>query len=74
MRRFGEKLRTLRTQRGMTMRELALALGLSASSHSYISETEAGKRTPKLDFVLKVAQFFDVTLDQLARDDLDLEP
>lgn len=57
----------------MSMRELAIALGYSASSHSYISETEAGKRTPKIDFVLKVAQFFDVTPDQLVRDDLELE-
>jgi transcriptional regulator with XRE-family HTH domain len=73
MRRFGEKLRTLRTQRGMTVRELAVALGYAASSNSYISETETGKRTPKIEFVLKVAQFFGVSTDQLVRDDIELD-
>lgn len=73
MRRFGEKLRLLRTRRDMTVRELAVALGYAASSNSYISETETGKRTPKIDFVLKVALFFGVSTDQLVRDDLDLD-
>jgi transcriptional regulator with XRE-family HTH domain len=73
MQRFGEKLRRLRTQHGLTVRELAVALGYSAKSNSYISETETGKRRPKIEFVLKVAQFFGVTMDQLTRDDLDLD-
>src|SRR5262245_3088746 len=73
MQRFGEKLRTLRTRRGMTVRELAVALGYAASSHSYISEAETGKRVPKTQFVLKVAQFFSVTTDQLLRDDIELD-
>jgi transcriptional regulator with XRE-family HTH domain len=73
MQRFGEKLRRLRMQRGMTVRELAVALGYSAKSNSYISETETGKRRPKIEFVLKVAQFFGVTMDQLTRDDMDLD-
>ncbi|MCG8349406.1 MAG: helix-turn-helix domain-containing protein [Chloroflexales bacterium] len=49
MQRFGEKLRTLRLQREMPVRELAIALGYAASSHSYISETETGKRNPKVE-------------------------
>ena len=73
MQRFGEKLRRLRTHRGMTVRELAVALGYSANSNSYISETETGKRRPKIEFVLKVAQFFGVSMDQLTRDDLELD-
>jgi transcriptional regulator with XRE-family HTH domain len=73
MQRFGEKLRRLRMQRGMTVRELAVALGYSAKSNSYISETETGKRRPKIEFVLKVAQFFGVTMDQLTRDDIELD-
>ena len=55
------------------MRELAVALGYSANSNSYISETETGKRRPKIEFVLKVAQFFGVSMDQLTRDDLELD-
>jgi transcriptional regulator with XRE-family HTH domain len=61
MQRFGEKLRRLRMQRGLTVRELAVALGYSAKSNSYISETETGKRRPKIEFVLKVAHYFGVT-------------
>jgi len=72
MQRLGEKMRTLRERRGLTMRGLAIALGYPASNSSYISDVEHGKRMPKADFLLKVADFFDVTLDQLARDELEV--
>jgi transcriptional regulator with XRE-family HTH domain len=72
MQRLGEKLRTLRERQGMTLRELAVALGYPASNNSYISDVENGKRMPKADFLLKVANLFNVTLDQLARDELDV--
>jgi transcriptional regulator with XRE-family HTH domain len=71
MQRFGEKLRTLRKRHGMTVRELAEALGYSG--HSHISEVETSKREPKVGFVLKIADFFQVTTDQLLRDDVELE-
>ena len=71
MQRFGEKLRTLRLRRGMTLRELAEALGYTA--HGHISEMESGKRIPKVSLVLKVATLFGVSMDQLTRDDLDLD-
>jgi transcriptional regulator with XRE-family HTH domain len=70
MQRFGEKLRSLRTGRRMTLKELACALGLTA--HGYISEIEAGKKKPTADFVLKVARYFDVTTDQLLKDELEV--
>jgi transcriptional regulator with XRE-family HTH domain len=73
MQRFGEKLRTLRTQRQMTTRDLALALGYTTHSNSYISLIENGKQKPSLNFVLRTAQFFNVSADLLTRDDLDLE-
>ena len=71
MQRFGEKLRTLRTAKQMTLKELASALGLTA--HGYISEMESGKKKPTADFVLKVARFFKVTTDQLLKDEIDVE-
>lgn len=70
MKRFGEKLRTLRKQNHMTLQELATALGYAA--HSHISQIESGKKTPTVHFVLKVADFFGVSTDQLLRDDLDI--
>jgi transcriptional regulator with XRE-family HTH domain len=71
MRRFGEKLRHLRTQRGLTMQQLADALGYGSSG--YVSDVETGKREPTLKFVLKVADLFDASLDQLLRDTIELE-
>lgn len=68
--RFGEKLRILRVQHEMTLRELANGLGLT--SHSYISELEAGKKTPTAELVLNVARLFGVTTDELLKDELDL--
>ena len=71
MQRFGEKLRILRTQRGMTLKALALQLGLSA--HGYISELESGKKKPTVELVLNVARLFDVSTDQLLKAELDLD-
>ena len=71
MQRFGEKLRRLRKQRGITAQELALALGLAHRSH--ISNIESGRKRPSLDFVLNVAKFFDVSVDQLVKDELELD-
>lgn len=70
VRRFGAKLRQLRKQRQMTMQTLAAALGTSSG---YVSNVENGKVTPNIDFAVRVAQFFDVSLDQLLRDDLELD-
>lgn len=70
MQRFGEKLRTLRKRRAMTIVELATALDYAANS--YISEIETGKKKPTTDFVFKVAKLFNVTTDQLLDDSLDV--
>lgn len=69
--RFGEKLRALRIERGLSLRELADALGYEA--HVYLNLVETGKKSPSLTLVMRVAVFFNVTMDQLARDDLDLD-
>lgn len=68
--RFGEKLRRLRTRQGMTLQQLARALGLTA--HGYISELESGKKIPTAEIVLRVAYLFDITTDQLLKDELDI--
>ena len=71
MQKFGEKLRALRQRRRLTMEELALEMGLTG--HGHISNVETGKKKPSLEFVLKVAEIFDVSLDRLLRDDLELD-
>lgn len=70
MQRFGEKVRMLRTQRGMTLRELADALGYI--NYGYLGLLETGKKKPTVEFVLKVARFFHVTTDQLLWDEIAL--
>ena len=72
MQRFGEKLRVLRTRRQLTTRALAQALGFTVHSNNYISRIETGKQTPSLKFVLRTAAFFQVPVDTLTRDDLEL--
>lgn len=64
-------MRALRAQRGMTLKELASELGLTA--HGYISELEGGKKMPTAEFVLNVARLFEVTTDELLKDELELK-
>jgi transcriptional regulator with XRE-family HTH domain len=68
MDRFGEKLRALRIEKGLTLKGLASRLGYN--SHSYISEIESGRKQPSVEFILLVARVFNVTTDELMKDDL----
>jgi transcriptional regulator with XRE-family HTH domain len=69
MRRFGEKLYQLRIRRGLTLAEL----GSSLSVHNtFVSQLEKGRKIPNAEMILRVADTFDVTTDQLMRDELDL--
>lgn len=71
VRRFGEKLRVLRMQHGLSMRLLAHALGYK--TYSYIGDVEVGKTKPGVDLVLRVAKFFNVSADVLLDDALELD-
>lgn len=71
MERFGEKLRQLRNKEGMTLKELAQNLGLTA--HGYISEMEAGKKKPTVEIVLTLSRLFEVSTDQLLKDELEID-
>ena len=66
MERFGEKLRALRQRNGLTMRRLADMLGVR---DSYISQMETGDKIPNVAMLIKIADIFQVSLDQLARDE-----
>ena len=71
MKRFGEKLRTLRQNRGLSLRQLASELGLQA--HSHIERIEAGKSKPSMSLTLKIAEFFEITPNDLVLDDIELD-
>ena len=69
MKRFGEKLRTLRKRQGLSLRELAPMLGVQ---YGYVGKMERGERHPNTTMVLKVADIFGVSTDQLMRDEVEL--
>lgn len=71
MEKFGEKLRALRVKNNLTLKDLALALGLT--SHGYLSELECNKKRPTAEFALKVADYFNITTDELLRDEIEVQ-
>ena len=70
MQRFGEKLRYLRRQQGLTLRGLAEDIDLS---FSHLGNVESGKRKPSADLIFKIAKFFKVSTDSLMDDELELD-
>ena len=59
---FGERLRNLRRDAGLTQDELASRTHLSQTA---ISNWESGNRIPNIDYAIILAKFFFVTLDYL---------
>ncbi len=69
MKRIGEKLHQLRQRHDLTTRELADKLH---TSHTQILRIEKGLRQPSGDLILQMAQFFQISLERLMRDDMEL--
>ena len=62
--RLGERIRLLRDQRGMSVRQLAAR---AETSPGTITKLEHGKRGQiSFDLVMRLAETFDVSLDYLA--------
>jgi ribosome-binding protein aMBF1 (putative translation factor) len=59
---FAERVKDLREEQGMGVRELAAKLGIS---HAAVSNYESCKRTPDIETCRLYAQFFNVTGDYL---------
>jgi transcriptional regulator with XRE-family HTH domain len=58
----GPRLKQLRTQRDVTLVELAAATGISKST---LSRLESGQRKPSLELLLPIAQAHRIPLDEL---------
>jgi transcriptional regulator with XRE-family HTH domain len=69
---FGAKLRTLRQQQGWGQTELAHRLGLAR--RGYISNLEAGRKTPSIELVVQIADLFGMTTDALLRNEMLIPP
>ncbi|MGB9661911.1 MAG: helix-turn-helix domain-containing protein [Moorellaceae bacterium] len=60
--RFGSRLKDLRISRKISQATLAIEIGVSQRAISYY---ESGKDIPTLDILIRLADFFDVSLDYL---------
>lgn len=60
--KFAENLKVLREKKGLTTIELAGEIGLSGRS---LFSFEKGTNSPSLEELVKIADFFGVTLDGL---------
>lgn len=59
---LNERLRSLRLENKVTQQSLANALGVTVGN---VQKFEYGTARPKLENVIKLADFFDVSLDYL---------
>lgn len=59
---FSQRIKTLREERGLGVRQLASMLGIT---HSSISQYENCKRVPDIDTCKLFADFFGVSCDYL---------
>jgi putative transcriptional regulator len=71
MNTFGTNLKQLRTQRKTSQSDVAQAVGVW---QSMISGIENGEKTPSLDLAFRIADYFDVTVDSLNREQFTAEP
>lgn len=62
MAKFGDRLRSLRTERGLSMLDFANQLGISKSS---VNMYERGEREPNFEVLETIADFFNVDMDYL---------
>ena len=60
--RFGETLRELRIQKNMNQKQVALELNVTPQTYS---NYERGKRFPGPDMLRRIAQYYQVSTDQL---------
>lgn len=62
MKSFVSKLKELREERGIQQKELAELLHVSKST---ISGWEVGRNEPQQDMLIKIANYFNITTDEL---------
>ena len=68
--KFCDKIEQLRKRKGLSQEELANELEVSRQS---VFKWESGENTPDLDKIKKIAKLFNISLDTLLDDEVDLE-
>ena len=59
---FSERLKTLRAEKGVRQSELAALIGVRNTA---VSMMESGSRSPSVEVLCALADYFDVSLDYL---------
>ena len=67
---FGLKLNQLRSKKNLSLKELSASSGVSAS---YLNEIEKGKKYPKADKIVALAEALDISYDELVSLKLEAE-
>lgn len=62
MKKYVTRLKTLRTEKGLSQKQLATELGTTNSS---ICDWECGRAEPDIGTLIRIAKFFDVSVDYL---------
>lgn len=62
MEKFRERLKELRTEKGLSQMGLALEIGFGATAICY---WETGSRIPSADAIIALAKYFEVSADYL---------
>lgn len=62
MSEFPQRLRSIRIARGKKQREVAEYLGMKTRSYQFY---EGGEREPPIDKLIAIADYLDVTIDEL---------
>ena len=60
---FSERLTELRNQAGLTQPKVASSIGITTRTYQHY---EAGEREPQVTMLVKIADFYSVSLDYLA--------
>ena len=63
---LGEKLKTYRENKKMTQVEVAEALGIKSAT---VSKYESGTLEPNIESLKKLAEIFEVSVDELIKED-----
>lgn len=59
---YGKNLRIQREQEGLSQKKLAEAIGVS---HQNINRWESGAVIPSIEFCVKLADYYKISLDEL---------
>lgn len=62
LKKFGDRLLKMRTERGLTLREMASKIGVSYSS---LAQYESGARTPRDDVKIAIAEFLGKSVQEI---------